>query len=106
MEKGKTCTYNGQNYSEGSVTCQNNKEYVCQDGQWNPTGKDCHSAEQISESRQVEVLLDLLEKADTKLKAPMGACKWVSPQGPKCQQTSVVTCMQIGGSWLGPGSRC
>jgi hypothetical protein len=37
------CTYNGQEYSEGSVTCQNGNEFVCQSGAWNRTGAQCSS---------------------------------------------------------------
>jgi hypothetical protein len=38
---GKSCTYNGQTYSHGSVVCQSGTEYRCNDGSWDSLGTSC-----------------------------------------------------------------
>ena len=46
MKTPEQCQYNGANYSHGATICSNHSEFVCNNGQWEPTGKDC--GEQIS----------------------------------------------------------
>jgi hypothetical protein len=38
---GKSCIYNGAEYSDGAVVCQNGSEYLCNDGSWEPLGTSC-----------------------------------------------------------------
>jgi hypothetical protein len=35
------CTYNGQSYSDGSVTCQGGYEYKCNGGSWDSLNTTC-----------------------------------------------------------------
>ena len=37
----KSCTYDGKEYSDGSVVCQSGKEYRCNDGTWDSLGTSC-----------------------------------------------------------------
>lgn len=37
----KSCVYEGKEYSDGAVTCQNGKEYRCNDGTWDSLGSSC-----------------------------------------------------------------
>jgi len=58
----KSCTYDGKEYSDGSVVCQSGKEYRCNDGTWDSLGSSCGThvtAPQITEDAKV--------RADAKL---------------------------------------
>lgn len=35
------CTYNGKNYSEGSLVCANGRELKCSGSEWRETGYLC-----------------------------------------------------------------
>jgi hypothetical protein len=37
----RSCTYDGKEYSDGAVTCQNGIEYRCDDGSWTSLGTRC-----------------------------------------------------------------
>lgn len=37
----KNCIYQGEEYSQGSVICQDGNEFVCDNGEWNRTGAQC-----------------------------------------------------------------
>lgn len=39
--ENKTCMYGGTEYSHGATICSNESELVCNNGNWEPTGKDC-----------------------------------------------------------------
>lgn len=41
----KSCVYNGQEYSDGSVVCQAGTKHQCRDGSWDDLGSSC-TAEQ------------------------------------------------------------
>jgi hypothetical protein len=42
LEEQAVCIYEGVKYSVGSVSCQNGREFVCQnDGTWSPNGAEC-----------------------------------------------------------------
>ncbi len=44
------CVYNGNTFSHGSTVCSNGSELVCNNGNWEPTGKSCNA--ESSESMQ------------------------------------------------------
>jgi len=45
-----TCQFAGKEYSEGATICSNNREYVCTDGQWSPTGAECETTEKVMQA--------------------------------------------------------
>lgn len=68
--ENKSCSYNGTNYSHGSTICSNNSELVCNNGNWEPTGKVCSTELQISKNEELneEQMNILLKKySDKKL---------------------------------------
>jgi len=105
MEKEITCTYNGEDYSEGSVTCQNNTEYVCQDGQWNPTGKDCSDKAKSLTSETDEISSQLKNEK----KASLGCCVYPDINDPGtylcADNWDEFQCQQAGGTFY-EGQTC
>lgn len=41
---GDICTYEGERYSEGSVSCQAGTRYKCDDGEWESKDERCTTA--------------------------------------------------------------
>lgn len=39
--ENKSCMYGGAEYSHGATLCSDKSELVCNNGNWEPTGKDC-----------------------------------------------------------------
>lgn len=43
--QAKSCIFNGNTYSHGATVCSNKSELICNDGSWEPTGKQCDQEE-------------------------------------------------------------
>lgn len=41
----QSCTYNDQTYSHGSVVCQSDYEYRCNDGTWDALNTKCNGSD-------------------------------------------------------------
>jgi hypothetical protein len=57
--ENKICSYNGTTYSLGSTIWSNNSELVCNNVNWEPTGKDCSTELQINKSMKTQTLIRL-----------------------------------------------
>ena len=57
------CIYNGKEYSDGSVVCMNNMEYVCRSDKWVALGTQCNEKFKVGEDLR-DKLISTIEAED------------------------------------------
>lgn len=89
----KNCAYNGREYSDGAVVCQNGAEYRCDEGRWEPLGSSCSREDGAQHGWSSEPLVGCTtEMSRTKVSQEGAFCECVGSDSPALEHPAGSPC--------------